>query len=244
MRGLILAVLSSVLFACAGHAPAPVTERYQDSEQSPDSYRVNKGDTLFSVAFRYGKTVEQLSYYNKIKPPYTIFVGQKLVLNGPDKIPHTVTKKSTTKSAAKPKPVSKPLKKIKKPLLKPDDGSWYWPLASSAKISNKFVAGSSNKGIDLVAAAGSNVLAARGGVVVYAGSGLPGYGNLLIIKHDAQYLSAYAHNQRLLVREGESVNAKQHVAELGSTATNSPKLHFEIRKDGRPVNPLLYIKHP
>jgi lipoprotein NlpD len=240
MRILVLTIMTSFLMACAGHTPAPVAERYQDSELAPDSYYVLRGDTLFSVAFRYGKTVEQLASYNNIRAPYTIYVGQKLLLTGREPIP--ISKISPSFKSAK----SKPVKSVKtKPTLVVDSGGWHWPLALRADISQRFVSGNSNnKGIDIVAKAGTKVLAARGGQVVYAGSGLPGYGNLLIIKHDAQYLSAYAHNQRLLVKEGQNVTAKQHVADLGSTATSSPKLHFEIRKDGKPVDPLSFVRQP
>jgi lipoprotein NlpD len=95
-----------------------------------------------------------------------------------------------------------------------------------------------HKGIDIAGAIGDPVLAARNGTVVYAGDGVRGYGNLLIIKHDAVFLSAYAHNSKLLVKEGESVRGGQKIAELGDSATDRPKLHFEVRKQGNPIDPL------
>lgn len=245
MRRLLIGLMVGVLVACANHGPAPISERYQSSELNPDSYRVLKGDTLFSIAFRYGKTVDQLAAYNHIKPPYTIYIGQRLALSGVMATKPTVVAKNVVKpNVANP---STPPKKSNPPPAKiaSNEEQWHWPLQAAGKVTASFVNGSdSNKGIDLVAPKGTPVLAAKSGQVVYAGSGLPGYGNLLIIKHDPLYLSAYAHNDRLLVKEGDTVKARQHVANLGSTASLAPKLHFEIRRDGRPVDPLQYVRRP
>ncbi len=118
------------------------------------------------------------------------------------------------------------------------DGDWLWPAKG------KVLAGFSeatNKGLDIAGNPGDPVIASGAGKVVYSGSGLRGYGKLVIIKHDANYLTAYAHNQQLLVKEGDSVTKGQKIAELGSTDTDRPKLHFEIRKQGRPVDPMKYL---
>lgn len=115
---------------------------------------------------------------------------------------------------------------------------WRWPI--QGKILSKFT--EQNKGIDIAGADGQAVFAARAGKVVYSGSGLRGYGNLLIIKHDATFLSAYAHNRKLLVKEGEEVKSGQKIAEVGKTDTNQYKLHFEIRRFGKPVDPMTYLK--
>lgn len=115
---------------------------------------------------------------------------------------------------------------------------WLWP--ASGRIIGTFDE-ASNKGVDIAGKPGDPVLASAGGKVVYAGSGLRGYGKLVIIKHDANYLTAYAHNQQLLVKEGDSVDKGQKIAELGSTDADRPKLHFEIRKQGRPVDPMKYL---
>lgn len=240
----ILIVLS--LTACSAHGPAPVSDRYQSSEISPDTHRVSRGDTLFSIAFRYGTTVERLAAINGITPPYTIYIDQRLKLKG------------SLPVKAMAKPISSNPKVVSKPSIKPPsrvvtvakpiqhkDSVWYWPLNIKGALTARFKEGStSNKGIDIAAARGTPVLASRAGTVVYAGSSLPGYGNLLIIKHDAQYLSAYAHNERLLVKEGDTVLAKQHIANLGSTSSPSPKLHFEIRQDGKPIDPLALLQSP
>ncbi|WP_346287596.1 peptidoglycan DD-metalloendopeptidase family protein [Zoogloea sp.] len=115
---------------------------------------------------------------------------------------------------------------------------WGWPAAG------KIIAGfneTSSKGVDLAGKPGDAVLAAAGGRVVYAGTGLRGYGKLVIVKHDNSYLSAYAHNQTLLVKEGQAVNKGQKIAELGDTDSDRPKLHFEIRRQGKPVDPGKYL---
>ncbi len=248
MRFCLAVLVVFSLLACSSQGPAPVSDRYQSPETAPDSHRVARGDTLFSIAFRYGTTVEKLAAINGIKSPYTIYIDQRLKLKGAPK-PEAAKpprKASSGKSVAK---VSVP--KVAKP-SKPQtsavvhrDSLWYWPLRQAGRVSARFKVGSaSNKGIDLVAPRGTPVLASRAGTVVYAGSSLPGYGNLLIIKHDAQYLSAYAHNDKLLVKEGQGVKAKQHIANLGSTSSPSPKLHFEIRRDGQPIDPMGLLKKP
>ena len=117
---------------------------------------------------------------------------------------------------------------------------WAWP--ANGMLIGKFSSnGSLNKGIDIAGELGQPVLAAADGAVVYAGSGLRGYGELVIIKHSDAYVSAYGHNRRLLVREGQQVKVGQHIAEMGSTGADRVKLHFEIRRQGKPVDPLQYL---
>ena len=118
------------------------------------------------------------------------------------------------------------------------DPVWLWP--ANGQIIATFDE-AANKGLDIAGKPGDSVIASAGGKVVYSGSGLRGYGKLVIIKHDTNYLTAYAHNQQLLVKEGESVTKGQKIAELGSTDADRPKLHFEIRKQGRPVDPMKYL---
>jgi lipoprotein NlpD len=119
----------------------------------------------------------------------------------------------------------------------PKPGAWQWPTRGA--LISRFSAGSQpHKGIDLTGRMGEPVHAANSGTVVYAGSGVRGYGNLLIVKHDAVFLSAYAHNSKLLVQEGDTVRAGQQIAELGDSGTDRVKLHFEIRRHGSPVDPL------
>lgn len=120
----------------------------------------------------------------------------------------------------------------------PDDVPWMWP--SSAKVVGQF-SESTNKGLDFSGKAGDSVLAAGDGKIVYAGSGLPGYGELVIVKHNATFLSAYAHNRKILVKEGQQVTRGQKIAEMGSSGTDSVKLHFEIRKQGKAVDPAQFL---
>ncbi|MEJ2107232.1 MAG: peptidoglycan DD-metalloendopeptidase family protein [Acidiferrobacteraceae bacterium] len=116
---------------------------------------------------------------------------------------------------------------------------WIWPTKGA--VVGGFSRTGVNKGIDIAGRRGSDILAASGGSVVYQGSGLRGYGKLIIIKHNADFLSAYAHCARILVRDGESVKRGQRIATMGSSGTNRVKLHFEIRLRGKPVNPLRYL---
>jgi lipoprotein NlpD len=120
------------------------------------------------------------------------------------------------------------------------DINWRWPHVGTV-IAAYSTSGKVNKGIDIAGNPGDSVRAAASGNVVYAGDGLLGYGNLVIVNHNEHYLSAYAHNRKVLVREGEDVTAGQKIAELGSSGTDRPKLHFEIRKNGNPVNPVPYL---
>ena len=120
-----------------------------------------------------------------------------------------------------------------------DEVAWAWP--ASGRIIGQFTESGANKGIDLAAKVGDPVLAAGPGRVVYSGQGLRGYGRLIIIKHNNSFLSAYAHNSTLLVKEGQNVTRGQKIAEAGNTDSDVPKLHFEIRRQGKPVDPLKYL---
>ena len=207
---------------------------------SADEYRVQSGDTLAAIAFRFGIDYRELARINGIENEDKIYSGQILRTKGsPVAKPSSVVskKKSLPKSASKPtsKPESDPV-----PKQVPTNFVWSWPY------SGKLLAGFSskeggNKGIDLSGKLGDPIKAAADGQIVYAGSGLLGYGNLVIISHGQDFLSAYAHNSRILVKENQQVKAGDVVAELGNTGATLPMLHFEIRKDGKPVNPLGYL---
>jgi lipoprotein NlpD len=142
--------------------------------------------------------------------------------------------------AAEAKPEAKPDVPAAAPAVvaSPDDVPWMWP--TSAKLVTPF-SEAGNKGLDFAGKAGDPVLAAGDGKVVYAGSGLRGFGELVIVKHNATYLSAYAHNRKILVKEGQQVSRGQKIAEMGNTDADSVKLHFEIRKQGKPVDPAQYL---
>ena len=167
--------------------------------------------------------------WNNIPRPYTIYPGQKLRVNSTAPI-------SGAKSASRTSS-SKPRAKSSKPVKSVPVGDWRWPI--KGKLLSKF--SGSNNGIDIIAKEGTVISAASAGKVVYAGSGLQRYGKLIILKHNETFLSAYAHNHRLHVKEGEVVKVGQKIADMGSTGTNKVMLHFEIRRNGKPVNPLRYL---
>lgn len=238
----------------------------------PDYHTISVGDTLYSIAFRYGTTVEKLANNNHLGFPYVIKVGDKLFLKSPapkplptksnnikvenpsNKLvkPEVVKTPVTTQAATNLKtpvksnaPVRKvikaPVSQVKETAAKTSAPTqWHWP-AKGRLLAGFGGNNGLNQGIDIAGNIGESIVAARDGVVVYAGSGLRGYGKLLIVKHDEVYLSAYAHNHRLLVQEGATVKAGQKIAEMGSSDTDRPKLHFEIRQNGTPIDPKRFL---
>ena len=244
--GLILVIL---LAACGGdYKNIPIDDRQVNRLVRPDSPKptsnwviVGKGDTLYSIAFAHGHDFKVIAQINQIKPPYTIYPGQRLSL--------VVKKPSLPRSRSLAKPISKPPKRVQaKPAqaqsLKKQLNSpviqWQWP--TQGKIIRRYARKApGKKGIGIQGKLQQTIAAAAAGQVVYAGSGLIGYGNLLIVKHDDRYLSAYAHNSKIVVKEGQSVQRGQKVALMGSNESNTPMLHFEIRKNGKPTNPISYL---
>lgn len=253
-------VFSSVLVGCSSSpsSGARVVDRNSAVPQKPTvttgQYVVRKGDTLFSIAFRYGWDYKALAARNNIPVPYTIHPGQTIRFDGrtgstPAAVVTNTTSSPSSSSkttiitrpagTASPTIASKPAP-APLPPAGPAPTGWGWP--SNGVLIGKFSSnGSLNKGIDIAGDLGQPVLAASDGTVVYAGSGLRGYGELVIIKHSDTYVSAYGHNRRLLVREGQQVKVGQTIAEMGSTGTDRVKLHFEIRRQGKPVDPLQFL---
>ena len=201
----------------------PVTDRQQHTPKKPVSIVVRKSDTVYGLARRHGVSVQQLVAANGLRKPYVIHPGQKLKLEG------------GTQSARSAKPVGpKPSAKSAAII------SWRWPL--KGQIIEHFNRQKlSAKGINIASRTGRPVKAAAAGKVVYSGNGLISYGNLVIIRHNETYLSAYANNRKLLVKEGQHIKQGHIIAEVGTSAKNPPHLHFEIRKRGRPVDPLSYL---
>ena len=226
-------------------------------------YRVRRGDTLYAIASRHGWEWKSLAQRNGIEPPYTLRVGQVIRFGNGAASPaatNTVSRPAAASAAAAaPTSSSQPAaaapvvasaapvvpagaaaatSSVSPPAI--SASGWGWP--ASGQVIGLFSSNSSlNKGIDIAGNLGEPVFAASTGSVVYAGSGLRGYGELVIIKHSDTYVSAYGHNRRLLVREGQQVKAGQKIAEMGSTGTDRVKLHFEIRRQGKPVDPLQYL---
>ncbi|MCP4992309.1 MAG: LysM peptidoglycan-binding domain-containing protein [Gammaproteobacteria bacterium] len=205
-------------------------------------HTVKRGDTLGEIASRYGLSYQQIARLNNIRSPYRIYTGQRLRVSGkssgssgtktvkPTKYKSAGSKRSTASSRSSGSSRSS------------SDGQklklrWLWPTKGT--VVQRFSSRDpSKKGIKIGGKLGQRVLAAESGRVVYAGSGLIGYGRLIIIKHNKNYLSAYGHNQKILVKEGDQVKKGSKLAEMGSESRNKPRLHFEIRRNGKPVDPL------
>lgn len=246
--------------------PSVVHKKSAKASIQGNRYTVQKGDTLFSIAWRASVDFRHLASMNKIKKPYRIYPGQQLVLN----ISKNVNKHSTKPGEkvitnSNNSVVNNKLKKPDKKLADQKQGEyvqnnktdrkrdkkqniqvsnkirkWIWPVKGKILVpfSNKETG---NKGIDIGGKQGKKIVAAADGKVVYAGNALRGYGNLIIVKHNDDYLSAYAHNQRIRVKEKSLVKAGQHIADMGNTDAESMRLHFEIRYRGKSVNPLKYL---
>ena len=315
LNGLYAALAAAVLTGCSssgGHAPvlergaaeknpaepavvaaakktAPREKDSHDKDWRPQTYVVQKGDTLYSIAFNYGLDYHEIADLNGIQNPGVIKVGQEIRLFPASTAaaikpapeikpeveirPQEVPIKSQPKvaklpyseqavaeiekmqeAARKPEPVVMAKMEPKlapKPEPKPvaatnnaseaDEDIIEWSMPTNGKVIGGFSESANQKGIDVAGKRGQAVVASAAGKVVYSGSGLRGYGKLVIIKHNKTYLSAYAHNDQILVKEGQSVTKGQKIAEMGNTDADQVKLHFEIRKFGKPVDPIKYL---
>jgi lipoprotein NlpD len=207
-------------------------------------YQVQPGDTLYGIAWQTGSNFDDLVRWNRITRPDTIYAGQKLLVKAP-----AYSKTVKPKSHSKPvttDPVKQPSTKTKSISSKPAPASnekfpatlrWKWPV--SGRIIEGFSYGDdTKKGVMLAGNIGDPIMAAESGKVVYSGSGLIGYGKLIIIKHNNNYLSAYGFNDRLFVKEGAWITKGEKIALMGQSDKGVPALHFEIRKNGSPVDPV------
>lgn len=270
MKILVLLSIFSLLVACVGRkAPAPIADisdggsTYLPSYRntlSADEYEVKRGETLYSIAWRSGQDFRYLAQVNNIEKPYHIFPGQKLIINpkllnnkeetaisSPARPPQEIVKNSEKGIAnenpeeyGKKQQDQKDTKIAKKDPFPNKIRNWRYP--STGKIIETYSSRENgNKGLDFGGNVGDPIIAAADGKVVYAGSALRGYGNLIIVKHNNDYLSAYAHNRSLKVKEQDWVKAGQVIAEMGNSGSDRVRLHFEIRFRGRSVNPLKYL---
>ncbi len=247
----ICILLPFVLSACVN------PDIYEDASFNPPVYFgthvVRQGETLYSIAWRYGREFRELASANNIAAPYTIVPGQKISL---ERRGRSLSSSENASNSEKKRAVNvtegKQTNEIRKNVTKIkkhkqfNDIKWNWPhlgpiLAKYRNGAKSNARTGVNKGIDIGGKLGDPIFAAAAGEVVYAGSGLLGYGNLIIINHNALYLSAYAHNSRILVKEGQQIKLGQQIAEMGRSGVDRPMLHFEIRRDGKPVNPLQYL---
>ncbi len=273
-RWSLLIVAAFLLLGCAKHKvrkAAPVVERGVEIRKSSTvrtptpakksivasgkTYTVQKGDTMYGIAFENGVDVTELAELNNIENPSAIQIGQQL------SVPAVVSAK-VADSKPKVPPVNLPgeLKtqpKVGKtpysesavvqadpvtPAAETDDEeSLEWGMPAVGKVIAEFSESANRKGVDIAGKQGQAVVASASGKVVYSGSGLRGYGKLVIIKHNKTYLSAYAHNDQVLVKEGQSISKGQKIAEMGNTDADQVKLHFEIRKFGKPVDPAQFL---
>ena len=307
-RMLVWLAVVVLLAGCATSGQrAPIVERgsaagkntarvFSTSDSRPKVYVVQKGDTLFGIAFNYGLDYRELAEMNGIQDPNLIQVGQQinlfsapartavvtesrqvqvkvapLVKEQPKVVKYAYSEAavaqaeavqnqpdSTERSApviakveSKPVPESKPESKPEtKPETKPEsevndggDDALEWSMPTKGKVVSRFSEADNRKGVDIAGKLGQSIFASAPGKVVYSGSGLRGYGKLLIIKHNKTYISAYAHNDQLLVKEGESVSRGQKIAEMGNSDSENGqvKLHFEVRRFGKPVDPASYL---
>ncbi len=245
---LIFALLAALWLSGCGGAryAAPVSDASRSSSHRPTpaksyppappgQYRVLPGDTLYQIAFDHGLDYKDLAAWNKLVDPDHIAAGSALRLT-PPKAPVRLTALPSNPSA-EPRPL--PAEPTVASMVSEDAPVlWSWP--SRGQILTSFGEGL-NKGIDIAGRKGQQVQAAAAGRVVYAGSGLRGYGKLIIIRHNKHLLSAYAHNARILVVEGQNVARGQGIGEMGDTDADRTKLHFEIREHGKPVDPMNYL---
>ena len=234
-----LIVSCFLLVACAERESLAPVINGTDIEPIPKKgyYKVLHGDTLYSIAWRYGLDYEYLADRNHIQPPYKIHTGQKLYLRGNAAVETTILVKKHPQKTITIAP------KIPVKLTEPREPTksvhhWNWP--AHGQVIGRFCP--DNHGININGCLGDPIYATAAGKVVYCGSGLRTYGNLIIIKHNSQYLSAYAHNSVVLVKAGDWVLSGQKIAEMGDTGTHRVMLHFEIRRSGQSVNPLDYLR--
>ena len=213
-------------------------------------YRVRKGDTLYSIAKKNNMSVATLARLNNLRAPYTLSVGQRLLLTDTGAAPSstakttkkqttTTNKKTTQKKAATTTSTSKPVTIPKSAQSKRFD------RPASGKIVQGFTRTENlhNDGINIAGKLGDPIKAADSGQVVYAGNELKGYGNLILIKHKDGWITAYAHNDKLLVKKGAQVTRGQKIATMGKTGSvKTPQLHFEVRYKTKVVDPQLYLK--
>ena len=278
-RNLLLLVLAAALVAACGPSWSPERDRTASDvayELTPEGeYRVRRGDSLYTIAFRMGLDWRNLAEWNGIGAPYTIYPDQELRLSPPPRVKtEAVTRPARSPSSAvsadrpsvsetgtasttTPVPVggkasaadaaassatapSATANSSVPTAAGQDPASWLWP--TEGRVLSTFKPNDpSRNGIEIGGTEGQSVIAAAAGEVVYSGSGLIGYGELIIVKHSDRMLSAYAHNRNRLVTEGQRVAAGDRLAEMGRDERNRPMLHFEIRVNGTPQDPLRFL---
>lgn len=231
----VIVVFFFMLASCTQNTLAPISVlKWEQQSSSSRTHRVIKGETLYAIAFRYDKDYKQLAVYNHLTVYSKLNEGQILKL-----YPYATAYSKPFNSS---KNVSIHSLKRTPIIIRTSNNTlfqWHWPLKGVVTVN--FMPNQGKKGIDIAGKKGDSIYAARSGTIAYAGNGLSGYGNLIIIKHDKDYLSAYAHNAHNLVHEGQYVKANQKIADIGMIEKKYWGVHFEVRKKGEPVNPLRYL---
>lgn len=225
LKTLLLAAAVSALAACAGTsstATGPVPEGH---------YRVQSGDNLYRIGLRFGQSAQTLAAWNNLSDPTKIEVGQVLRVRPKGGSGSASTSARASAGAPARETTVAPTNRL----------NLQWPVDNgSAKVISPYNGGS-NKGIDIGGEAGTPVKAAAAGKVLYAGEGLRGYGKLILISHNSSMLTAYAHNQSISVQKDQTVQAGQVIGTMGDTDADRVKLHFEVRINGKAVNPMPYL---
>ena len=247
-RILLAAAVALALAACSSavtrEAGDPARSTARSTAKPGATTLVRRGDNLYRIAFSNGITVHDLAAWNGIPVPYTIYPGQRLRL-----YPQSAGSRATpapargTPAVASRRPAgaaTRPAAAVRAAPPVASGIAWRWP--ADGDLISRYVAGEpTRQGVDIAGKGGAPVRAAGDGVVVYSGSGLVGYGELIIIKHNDAWLSAYGHNRRRQVNEGQLVKAGEQIAEMGRSGAARDMLHFEVRYNGKPVDPLQYL---
>ena len=233
----LVVILILLLCVSCSTTPRLGSKRYPIIKPDTRYYQVKKGDTLFAISWRASLDFRSVARWNRLSKPYTIHAGQEIKLFAPlQSTQESMWRTRSSKKIAREEEKNKKKPNARKTLLKV---RWQWPL--TGRIRKTFYQ-TGGKGLDIGGAKGQPIFAAADGKVVYSGSGLIGYGKLIIVKHNEKFLSAYGNNRVLLAKEGESVRRGQKIAELGAKRGKKPALYFEIRSYGKPVNPLNYLQ--
>lgn len=240
MKGWLLGMVLLSLTACGGREDlAPVVEpHWRGAKTHAKQHVVKRGDTLYAIAFRYDTDYRELASFNHLYSPYSLRVGQIIRIQSGYHSTRTLARPSLAHTQVEQTVfVHQPT--YPRRFIGRSNG-WMWP--AHGRVVANFVPDQGKKGVDIAGKKGDKIYAAKNGTVAYAGSGLPGYGNLIIVKHDNQFLTAYGNNSRNLVREGQVIKAGQVIADMGIVDRRYWGIHFEIRQSGKPVNPLNYLR--
>ncbi len=246
-RFMLPLLLAGLLASCAELTNAPVINK-APHRKIPAETVVGPGDSIYMISWRYGLDFIDIAKWNGLAKPYDLEEGRTLRLRpggaaaataGPEPDPTPAaddTAAVQTVGAVQPAPTPAP----EGSLPKAPPANWHWP--AQGDLIARYSRQKGVNGIRISGAPGSPIIATAAGEVVYVGEGLRGYGKLVILKHSETYLSAYAHNRRILVAEGDRIGAGQQIAEMGDSGADRTMLHFEIRVNGKPQNPLKYLK--